>query len=44
MATFHSFPRLPLKLRMQIWAQAITHERVVKVRALRDKGRRTRVY
>jgi hypothetical protein len=44
MATFHPFPRLPLELCMQIWAQAVTHERVVKVRALRDKGRRTGVY
>jgi hypothetical protein len=33
MATFHPFPRLPLELRMQIWTQAVTHERVVKVRA-----------
>jgi hypothetical protein len=35
MATFHPFPRLPLELRIQIWAQAVTHERVVRVRALR---------
>jgi hypothetical protein len=35
---FYPFPRLPLELRMQIWAQAVTHERVVKVRALRRGG------
>lgn len=32
MATFHPFPRLPLELRMQIWASAFEDNRVVKVR------------
>jgi len=38
MATFHPFPRLPLELRIQTWAQAVTNERVVKVRAPRRQS------
>jgi hypothetical protein len=32
MAAFHSFPRLPLELRMQVWAFAFIDYRVLKVR------------
>ncbi|KAH7081960.1 hypothetical protein BKA63DRAFT_504994 [Paraphoma chrysanthemicola] len=32
MATFHPFPRLPLELRIQIWEEAFTQDRVLRVR------------
>ena len=35
MANFHPFPRLPLELRIQIWASASTDDRVLKIRRRR---------
>lgn len=36
--TFHPFPRLPLELRIQIWASAFDDDRVVKVRWAYSSG------